>query len=162
MYNIPQCMRSHLEWWTAEGLALDLANVVGIKDSSGDMPFFMALLEKLWGQVGIFCGHGDLVVATFLAGRDGAILASANLIPEIWQEVYQTAQRGDLDSVRRHHRQMHILIRLVDRKGGPQAVKEGLRMLGMRMSDTRHPMMPGDAFEREDHEDLRTQLENLG
>jgi 4-hydroxy-tetrahydrodipicolinate synthase len=162
MYNIPQCMGTHLQWWTAEGLALDLTNVVGIKDSSGDMPFFMALLEKLWGQVGIFCGHDEIAGATFLAGGDGAILASANLIPDLWQEVYQAARRGDLDAVRQRHRQMQVLIRLVARKGGPQAVKEGLRLLGLPMSDTRHPMMPGDAFEREDHEDLRTQLENLG
>mgnify|MGYP005850077335 CR=1 FL=1 len=162
MYNIPQCMGTHLQWWTAEGMALDLPNVVGIKDSSGDMPFFMALLEKLWGQVSIFCGHDEIAGPTFLAGGDGAILASANLIPDIWQEVYRAAQKGDLEFVRRRHRQMQVLIRLIARKGGPQAVKEGLRMLGLRMSDSRHPMMPGDAFEREDYEDLRTQLENLG
>jgi len=162
LYNIPQCMGTHLQWWTAEGMALDLPNVVGIKDSSGDMPFFMALLEKLWGQVGIFCGHDEIAGATMLAGGDGAILASANLIPDLWQEVYQAAQRGDLDFVRERHRQMQILIRIIARKGSPQAVKEGLRMIGLPMSDTRHPMMPGDAFEREDYEDMRTQLENLG
>ncbi len=162
LYNIPQCAGTHFQWWTAEGMALDLPHVIGIKDSSGDMPFFMALLEKLWGQVGIFCGHDEIAGATFLAGGDGAILASANLIPDIWQNVYQAAQRGDLDYVRRRHREMQVLIRLIARKGGPQAVKEGLRMLGLPMSDCRHPMMPGDAFEREDYEDMRTQLENLG
>lgn len=162
LYNIPQCAGTHFRWWTAEGMGLDLPNVVGIKDSSGDMPFFMAVLEKLYGQIGIFCGHDEIAGATFLAGGDGAILASANLIPDIWQEIYQAAKRGDVDFVRRRHREIQILVRLVARKGGPQAVKEGLRMLGLRMSDSRHPFMPGDAFEREDYEDMRTQLENLG
>lgn len=162
LYNIPQCAGTHFQWWTAEAMGLDFANVVGIKDSSGDMPFFMALLEKLRGEIGIFCGHDEIAGAAFLAGADGAILASANLIPDIWQEIYQAAQRGDVDLVRRRHREIQILVRIVARKGGPQAVKEGLRMLGLRTSDGRHPMMPGDAFEREDHEDLRTQLENLG
>ena len=42
MYNIPQCTGVHKKWWTAEGIAM-LDNVIGIKDSSGDFPFLMAI-----------------------------------------------------------------------------------------------------------------------
>jgi 4-hydroxy-tetrahydrodipicolinate synthase len=161
LYNIPQCAGTHFRWWTAEGMGLSLENVVGIKDSSGDMPFMMALFEKVGGTIGIFCGHDEIVAAALAAGADGAILASANLIPDIWQEIYQAVQRGDLATARRRQKEVQILTRLII-KGGSQGVKEGLRMLGLRMSDSRYPMMPGDAFEREDYEDLRTQLENLG
>ena len=42
IYHIPQCTGSHFRWWTAEGMALELDNVIGVKDTSGDMPFFMA------------------------------------------------------------------------------------------------------------------------
>jgi formaldehyde-activating enzyme len=143
-------------------MALDLENVVGIKDSSGDMPMFMALLEKLYGQITIVCGHDEIAGPGMLAGSDGAILASANLIPDLWQEVYQAATRGDYEFVQRRLRQMQVLIRLIARKGGPQATKEGLRMIGLPMSNSRYPFMPGDVFEREDYEDMRTQLENLG
>jgi formaldehyde-activating enzyme len=143
------------------GLAFD--NVVGMKDSSGDIPFFMAALEKLGGTIGLFVGHDEVVGAALLAGADGAILASANLIPDIWQEIYQAAQRGDTEFVRKRHKEIQILTRLVVRKGGPQACKEGLRMMGITgMSDVRLPMIAGGEFEREDREDLRTQLENLG
>jgi formaldehyde-activating enzyme len=111
LYNIPQCAGTHFRWWTAEGMGLAFDNVIGMKDSSGDMPFFMAALEKLQSR----------------------------------------------------HKDIQILTRLVVRKGGPQAVKEGLRMLGLTaMSDVRYPMIQGGEFEREDYEDLRTQLENLG
>jgi len=47
-------------------------------------------------QIGIFCGHNEIVVAALAAGANGAILASANLIPDIWQEIYQLIKRGDL------------------------------------------------------------------
>jgi 4-hydroxy-tetrahydrodipicolinate synthase len=163
LYNIPQTAGTHFRWWTAEGMGLAFDNVIGMKDSSGDMPFFMAALEKLRGTIGLFVGHDEVVGAALLAGADGAILASANLIPDIWQEIYQAAQRGDVEFVRRRHKEIQILTRLVVRKGGPQAVKEGLRMMGLTgMSDTRLPMIQGGEFEREDSEDLRTQLENLG
>jgi 4-hydroxy-tetrahydrodipicolinate synthase len=163
LYNIPQCAGSHFRWWTAEGMGLAFENVIGMKDSSGDMPFFMAALEKLRGTIGLFCGHDEIAGAAMLAGADGAILASANLIPDIWQEIYQAALRGDAEFVRRRHREIQILTRIVANKGAPQAVKEGLRMIGLPgMSNSRLPLIQGGEFEREDYEDLRTQLENLG
>ena len=163
LYNIPQCAGTHFRWWTAEGMGLALDNVIGMKDSSGDMPFFAAALEKLGGIIGLFVGHDEVVGPAMLAGADGAILASANLIPDIWQEIYQAAQNGDVELVRRRQKEIQILTRLVVRKGGPQAVKEGLRMMGLTsMSNVRLPMIQGGEFEREDYEDLRTQLENLG
>ncbi|MEJ2736715.1 MAG: dihydrodipicolinate synthase family protein, partial [Anaerolineae bacterium] len=124
LYNIPQCAGTHFKWWTAEGMGLALDNVIGMKDSSGDMPFFAAALEKLQGTISLFVGHDEVVGTAMLAGADGAILASANLIPDIWQEIYQAAQRGDLEFVQRRQKEIQILTRLVVRKGGPQAVKE--------------------------------------
>jgi 4-hydroxy-tetrahydrodipicolinate synthase len=163
LYNIPQTAGTHFRWWTAEGMGLAFENVIGMKDSSGDMPFFMAALEKLRGTIGLFCGHDEIAGTAMLAGADGAILASANLIPDIWQEIYQAAGRGDIDFVRQRHKEIQILTRLVVRKGGPQAVKEGLRMLGLtNMSNVRPPLIQGGEFEREDYEDLRSQLESLG
>jgi 4-hydroxy-tetrahydrodipicolinate synthase len=163
VYNIPQCAGTHFKWWTAEGMGLAFDNVIGLKDSSGDIPFFMAGLEKLGGSIGLFVGHDEVVGPALLAGADGAILASANLIPDIWQEIYQAAQRGDAEFVRKRQKDVQILTRLVVRKGGPQAVKEGLRMLGLvNMRNVRLPLVQGGEFEREDYEDLRTQLENLG
>ena len=163
LYNIPQCAGTHFQWWTAEGMGLAFEHVIGMKDSSGDMPFFTAALEKLRGTIGLFCGHDEIAGAAMLAGADGAILASANLIPDIWQEIYQAAQQDKVEFVRQRSKEIQILARLVARKGGPQAVKEGLRMIGLPgMSNVRLPMVQGGEFEREDYEDLRTQLENLG
>jgi len=163
LYNIPQCAGTHYKWWTAEGMGLAFDNVVGMKDSSGDMPFFMAALEKLRGTIGLFCGHDEVAGLAMLAGADGAILASANIIPDIWQEIYRAAKDGDLEYVRQRHKDIQILTRLVVRKGGPQAAKESLRMMGIAdMSNVRLPMIQGGEFEREDYEDMRSQLENLG
>ncbi|MFZ5918856.1 MAG: formaldehyde-activating enzyme [Chloroflexota bacterium] len=162
LYNIPQCAGTHYRWWTAEGMATDFDNVVGIKDSSGDVPFLMALLEKVKDTIGIFTGHDETLAAALAAGADGAILASANLIPDLEQEIYLAVQRGDLALAQRRQQAIQILVRLVVRKGANQAVKEGLGMMGLPMGDSRLPFMPGGEFEREDREDLHTQLENLG
>ncbi len=160
LYNIPQCTGTHFKWWTAEGI-LKLENVVGIKDSSADVPFLEALLEKVRGEVGIFCGHDEIVVAALAAGADGAILASANLIPDIWQKIYQSIEGGDLAAAQNLQAKIQKLIRIIARSGSTQAVKEGLQMMGLKMSNSRLPIIKGGAFPREDGDELRNQLENL-
>lgn len=161
LYNIPQCAGTHFKWWTAEGMAY-LDNVVGIKDSSGDMPFLMALFEKVRGRISIFCGHDEIVAAALAAGADGAILASANLIPDIWQQIYTAVRNGDLVKAQDLQAEIQILVRIIVRQGSVQAVKEGLRMMGLNVGNARLPIMPGGAFPRESREDLRWQLEKVG
>lgn len=161
LYNLPQCAGTHYEWWTAEGMA-HLENVVGIKDTSGDMPFLMTLFEKIKGTIGIFCGHDEIVAAALAAGADGVILASANVIPDLWQQIYQAVRSGDLVKAQTVQAQVQTLARVITRQGSAQAVKECLGMMGLDVGNARLPMMPGDACRREDREELRIQLEKLG
>jgi 4-hydroxy-tetrahydrodipicolinate synthase len=161
LYNIPQTAGTHYRWWTAEGMAY-LDNVIGIKDSSGDVPFLMAMFEKVKGRIAIICGHDEIVMAALAAGADGAILATANLIPDIWQEVYRYTKEGRIEEAQERQRDIQRLVRIVARCGSTQATKEGLRMMGIHVGNSRHPIMPGGTFRREDYEELRLQLEGLG
>ena len=162
LYNIPQTAGTHFKWWTAEGMALDLDNAVGIKDSSGDVPFLAAMFEKVRGQVAVFNGNDEVVLAALASGADGCILASGNLIPDVWQRIYMAIREGDLATAQHWQQRVQKLARIVVRNGSTQAVKEGLRMMGIPAGDSRLPVMPGGAFRREDREELRVQLENLG
>ncbi len=161
MYNIPQCTGTHKKWWTAEGIAM-LDNVIGIKDSSGDFPFLMALFEKVRDKISIMCGHDEIGMPALAAGADGLILASANLIPDIWQKIRGSVLEGDLEAARSLQAGIQKLVRIVVRCGANQAVKEGLGMMDLPVGRSRLPIMPGGVFKREDREELRIQLENLG
>jgi len=161
VYNIPQCSGTHHRWWTTEGLA-DMSSVIGVKDSSGDMPYMMALFEKIKGQIAILCGHDEIGMPALAAGADGLILASANLIPEIWQEMYKAVQRGDIKTAQDIQARIQKLVRIIANKGASQAVKEGLAMMGLPVGESRRPILSGGIFEREDREEVRAQLEFLG
>ncbi|MEE9151108.1 MAG: 4-hydroxy-tetrahydrodipicolinate synthase [Thermoplasmata archaeon] len=161
LYNIPQCTGVHNMWWTTEGLA-QLENVIGIKDSSGDMAFLMALFEKIKGKISIICGNDEIGMPALAAGADGLILASANLIPDIWQEIFKAVKEGKMVKAQDLQASIQKLVRIVVRNGANQAVKEGLTMMGLAMGNSRRPIMPGGPFRREDREELRIQLENLG
>jgi 4-hydroxy-tetrahydrodipicolinate synthase len=161
LYNIPQCTGTHFRWWTAEGLA-KLDNIVAIKDTSGDMPFIEAMLEKVRDDVAILVGHDEIVTAALAAGADGAILSSGNIIPDIWNAIYTAVSSGDLKKAQELQAQNQKLARIVARTGATQAVKEALRMMGYRVGFSRKPIMRGGAFRREDYEEVRNHLTALG
>ncbi|UCG68085.1 MAG: 4-hydroxy-tetrahydrodipicolinate synthase [Thermoplasmata archaeon] len=161
LYNIPQCTGVHKKWWTTEGLA-QLENVIGIKDSSGDMAFLMALFEKIKGKISIICGNDEMGMPALAAGADGLILASGNLIPDIWQEIFKAVKDNEIEKAQEIQAKIQKLVRIVVRNGANQAAKEGLLMMGLPMGNSRRPIMPGGPFRREDREELRIQLENLG
>lgn len=161
LYNIPQCAGVHFKWWTAEGIA-KLENVVGIKDTSGDIPFMEALFEKVKDEVAILVGHDEVVVAALAAGADGAILSSGNVIPDIWQEIYCAVKIGDIGKAQRLQAGIQKLVRIIARNGATQAVKEALQMMGFNVGSSCLPIMKGGVFRREDYEEVRSQLEELG
>ncbi|MFW5914291.1 MAG: 4-hydroxy-tetrahydrodipicolinate synthase [Thermoplasmatota archaeon] len=161
IYNIPQAANVHQRWWTTEGLAY-LDNVIGVKDSSGDMPYMDALFEKFRGMVSILCGNDEIGTPALAEGADGLILASANLIPDVWQRIYDHVQRGELEEARGLQQKVQKLVRIVTSTSGPEACKQGLWMKGLDVGRARRPTMPGDAFKHEDKEELRIELEVLG
>ncbi len=161
LYNIPQCAGMHQQWWTTEGLAY-LSNVIAVKDSSGDMPYMTALFEKIRTKINILCGYDEVGTAALMSGADGLILASANMIPDIWQKIYRHVQKGELEEARQLQQKIQKLVRIVARTSGNQSVKEGLTMMGLEVGHSRRPSMPGDAFRHEDKEELRIELEILG
>ena len=161
LYNIPQVTGVEIPWWVVEALA-EIDNVVGIKDSSGNMPYMTALFEKVYGKISIMCGHDEIAMAALAAGADGLILASANLIPDIWVQIYNLVKRGNLEEARKLQRKIQTLVRIVTRQGGGLAVKAGLNMMGLEMGTTRRPLITGGVFRYEDEELMRLHLEWLG
>jgi len=121
-----------------------------------------ALFEKIKDEVAILVGHDEVVVAAIAAGADGAILSSANIIPDIWQKIYSAVKSGDMDKAQRLQARIQRLVRIIARNGTPRAVKEALQIMGFNIGNTRLPLMKGGVFRREDYEELRNQLEELG
>lgn len=161
LYNIPQVTGVEIPWWVVEALA-EIDNVVGIKDSSGNLPYMMALFEKVYGKISIICGHDEVAMAALAAGADGLILASANLIPDVWKQIYEAVKKGDLEEARRLQRKAQTLVRIIVRQGGGLAVKVGLNMMGLEVGTARRPLMTGGELRYEDEELLRIHLGAFG
>jgi len=161
LYNIPQVTGVEIPWWVVEGLT-DFENIVGIKDSSGNMPYMMALFEKVYGKISIICGHDEIATAALAAGADGLILASANVIPDIWVQIYNLMLEGKREEAFAIQRKIQTLVRIITRRGGALPVKAALNMMGINVGKVRRPLMKGGILPYEDEELMRIHLEALG
>ncbi len=160
LYNIPQVTGVQLPWQIAEDLA-EIPNIVGVKDSSGELRFILALIEKTSPKLAIMCGHDEVVLPALAAGCSGMILASANIIPDVWRELYDSFQKGELQKAREIQLKVQKFCRVIVKSGsvGPKAA---LEMLGVKTGPVRLPLTLGGELTYEDREELRIDLENLG
>ncbi len=160
LYNIPQCTGLPMPWQMVEDLA-QLPNIVGIKDSSGQLSFILTVLEKVRDRVNVMCGHDEVVVAALAAGASGAILASANFIADIWVDLYTSVLQGDLQKARELQYSVQKIARITVASGAV-GTKEALNMIGMRVGSVRLPLSVGGELTYEAREELRLDLEKIG
>ena len=162
LYNIPQVMDRYLPRTVVEDLA-DLPNVIGLKDSSGNLTYTMELLEYVGDRIDIFVGHDEVVLPALAGGVSGMILASAQVYPEVWQAVIRLVGEGKIEEARAKQRQVQKLSRIFCRYGGGVAVKAALKMMGLDMGPPRKPLKPvGGALLHETRAEIRLELEKLG
>jgi len=160
LYNIPVLTGVHLSWKVVEDLA-ELEGIIGIKDSSGNMSYFMTLLEKVSSQIDVICGWDEIVLPALAAGASGMILASANIVGDFWVKIYDATQKKEYEKAVQLQRRIQKLTRLIA-KSAPLATKAGLNYLGYTVGTCRKPLVIGDTLSYEDKEEIRIELETLG
>ena len=162
LYNIPQVVDAYLPRTVVEDLA-DIPNVVALKDSSGDLPYTMEVLEMTQGRLQVLVGHDEVVLPALAGGCSGMILASAQVFPEVWQSVLHAATNGDLLTAREQQLRVQKLARIFCRHGGGVAVKAALNMMGVKVGRPRRPLMrQGGVLINEVRAEIRLELEKLG
>lgn len=162
LYNIPQVVDAYLPRRVVEDLA-DIPNVVGLKDSSGNLTYTMEILEYAGDRIHVLVGHDEVVLNALAGGVHGMILASAQVYPEVWQAVLRAVQDGDLETARALQRRVQKLSRIFCRYGGGVAVKQALKMMGVSAGRPRSPLKSvGGALLHEDRAEIQLELEKLG
>ncbi|OLS30234.1 MAG: 4-hydroxy-tetrahydrodipicolinate synthase [Candidatus Thorarchaeota archaeon AB_25] len=161
MYNIPQCTLGVLNSNVVEDLA-ELDNIVGIKDSSGSVPYVLELIQKLKGKMEVIIGADECFLSAVVAGSKAAIMASANVIPHIWLEIMKLAQSGKVEEAAKLQRSTQTFARMVLKYGAAPPVKAALKMLGVNAGRSRMPLNSGGTLTPESKEEVRIELEKMG
>jgi 4-hydroxy-tetrahydrodipicolinate synthase len=102
LYNMPSCVGTVLDLTTVAALA-GHPNVVGIKDSGGDLNYFAALCEQYAGRRDfvVFMGPEERLAEAVALGAAGGVCGGANFLPQVYCGLYDAASRRDNAAVRR-------------------------------------------------------------
>jgi 4-hydroxy-tetrahydrodipicolinate synthase len=161
LYNIPQVVDAYLPRTVVEDLA-DIPNIVALKDSSGNLTYTMEVLEMTRGRLDVLIGHDEVVLPALAGGCSGMILASAQVFPEVWQQVYAAVQAGEMEKARELQMSVQKLARIFCRYGGGVPVKVALNMMGVKVGGPRRPLMKqGGVLINEVAAEIRLELEKL-
>lgn len=107
LYNMPSYTKLVFEPETIRAAA-EYPGIVGIKDSSGNMVYFRRLqsLLKDHPDFSLLIGREELLAEAILLGGHGGVCGGANLIPELYVELYNAACSKDLPKVEVLHKKV--------------------------------------------------------
>src|SRR6266513_3681028 len=98
LYNNPStCGGLKIDVDTVARLA-EVPNILGIKDSSGDLQNTNEYLRVVPDRFAVVQGRDTLIFPSLLFGARGAVPATANIAPQILVEIYEAFRRGDLET----------------------------------------------------------------
>jgi 4-hydroxy-tetrahydrodipicolinate synthase/2-dehydro-3-deoxy-D-gluconate aldolase len=78
IYNIPQFVGEFISVQTLESIIKANPNVVGIKESSGDMRYFSRLIRFSGKEFSVIQGQDDLLLPSLSIGADGGVCGTTN------------------------------------------------------------------------------------
>jgi 4-hydroxy-tetrahydrodipicolinate synthase len=102
LYDMPSHTKINIEVESAVKLSKH-PNIIGIKDSSGEIENFQALCEafKQQPEFKIFVGPEEFLAETLKIGGDGGVTGGANLFPKLYVALYEAFQKKEYDTVKK-------------------------------------------------------------
>ncbi|MFZ4597959.1 MAG: dihydrodipicolinate synthase family protein [Terrimicrobiaceae bacterium] len=145
LYNIPQ-FSNEISLEVVKRLAADCPRIVGIKDSSRDMPRFMDTLNEVKTQRPDFScliGCEEILLPILLMGGDGGTIATSGVAPEAVMKLYQSFLQGDLGEAKRVQFKLLELIKTMFAAGNfPEGFREGVNLRGFQTGRGPQAMSP--------------------
>ena len=96
LYNMPPLTKVSFELDIVRW-AMEQPNVVGIKDSSGDMNYFRSLCELARARADwtLLLGPEESLLQSLSLGGHGGVSGGANIFPKLYAALFAAAQSGD-------------------------------------------------------------------
>jgi 4-hydroxy-tetrahydrodipicolinate synthase len=157
LYNIPPRTGVNLEPATTLRLA-ELPNIVGIKESSGNLAQITELIVDAPNGFKVFAGDDGLALPVLALGGDGLVSVASNAIPAQMAQMIGAAMSGDWPTARKINGQFLRLMQAHFSEPSPAPVKAVLALMGRIEEQLRLPMIPVSAATRQKLQALAGEL----
>ena len=134
-------------------------NIVGVKDSSGDMTLTAEYIRRAGETFSVLAGRDTLIYGTLCYGGKGAIAATANVAPKMIVEIYEAFKAGDMKRSLDAQFRLAPLRLAFDLGTFPVVIKEALTLIGIEAGPA---IAPVGAMKPEARAELKGVLKNMG
>lgn len=141
VYNIPQNTHNNLSSQLVSRLA-NHPNIVGLKDSWGDMFQFQEFLNLRSPDFRVFQGPEHLAAASLWLGADGVVSALANIHPRPLRELVEYVHSGQRDRALATQRKITRLAGIFQFGNVSSVLKAALHELGIGNGRPAAPLPP--------------------
>ena len=117
-------------------------NIVGMKESNGDVARIADLVAATPAEFRVFAGSASTFHEALRAGAAGGILAVGSVVPETCTRLFDLAKAGRHDEARTLQQQLLPLARLLGATYGVPALKAALELTGCDVGWPRAPLAP--------------------
>ncbi|GMW02369.1 MAG: 4-hydroxy-tetrahydrodipicolinate synthase [Candidatus Hydrogenedentota bacterium] len=147
LYNIPGCAKNVLKPAVTIKLAKEVENIIGMKDSGGSISALNEVLAGKPKDFAVINGVDEYSMQAYAAGAQGSVSSTANVVPEIFLEIYGAAQKGDWKKAWASQIKLSNACKLYHYGARVAFYKEGLRLKGVDSGFVRPPQRELSAAE---------------
>jgi len=140
-------------------LGQECSNVVGIKDSSGDLSVTLEYIARCGKRISVLAGRDSIIFHTLVSGGRGAVSACANVIPRLLVSLYDSARKRDYEIGLELQKKVSRLRLAFELGVFPEVIKDAANAMGF---DVGHCRMPVTRLKPENKSKLVDILRDLG
>ena len=141
LYNMPRNTGINMSSNLVSNLAQH-PNIIGIKDSSGNITQIASIIAKCPKDFAVFAGSGSFLLPTLMLGGVGGTLAVANVVPNYCVAIYDLCKNGSLEYAIKLQLGLLELNAAVTTRYGIGGMKAAMEMVGFHGGSPRLPILP--------------------
>jgi 4-hydroxy-tetrahydrodipicolinate synthase len=142
LYNIPM-FASPIDVPTIKRLS-EFPRIIGIKDSSGDLPFMMRMISSIRParpEFVFLTGWEAVLVPMLLVGCNGGTNATSGIVPELTRQVFDLTRAGQLDAAMKlQYRLLELFDAMLYSADFPEGFRAAIDLRGFQFGKGRQPL----------------------
>lgn len=143
LYNNPGRVGYTMTADLVDKLAHEVSNIVGMKDTSGDISLTEECVRRTRDvDFRIFGGKDTLLYASLCVGAVGGVCTSGNFMPELIEDIYAKFEKGDLKGSLEAQFKLNPVRLAMDIASFPVAAKDMANMRGQNVGVPYAPSLP--------------------
>ena len=152
LYNIPM-FASPIDVPTVRRLSEECERVVAIKDSSGDLPHMIRMIQAVRPNrpdFSFLTGWDAALMPMLMIGCDGGTNATSGIVPEITRKLYDLSVAGKIEEARELQYQLLSLFdAMIYSADFPEGFRAALKLRGFDVGMGRQPLSAGQQLDLE-------------